>query len=74
MWTILLHQYRSELDLSSIQLDGAQTRAHRGGQLVSYQKHRADETTNLLFLSDKKGNLVGVSYLIEGRHHDSYQI
>jgi len=63
-----------ELDLSSIQLDGSQTRVHRSGQLVSYQKRRADETTNLLFLSDKRGNLVGVSAPIEGRHHDSYQI
>ena len=74
MWIILLHEYRTELDLSSMQLDGSQTRAHRGGEFVSYQKRRADETTNFLFLSDKKGNIVGISEPISGNHHDLFEI
>jgi len=74
MWVSLLDQYRSHLDLSSMQVDGSQTRSHRGGEAVSYQKRRADQTTNLLFLSDKKGNIVGISNPIDGKHHDLYQI
>lgn len=74
IWLVLLHQYRTELDLSSLQLDGAQTRTHRGGEFVSYQKRRTDETTNFLFLPDKKGHIVGISEPISGKHHDLYQI
>ena len=70
MWVGLLEKYKSYLDLSSIQLDGSQTRANRGGNKVGFQLRKADESTNFLYLDDNQGALVAISEPISGEHHD----
>jgi len=70
----LLDFYRGLLDLSSISLDGSQTIAKRGGQEVSYQGRKKAKTTNLLFLTDKSGIIIGFSNPISGKHNDLYEI
>ncbi|GAB3509005.1 transposase [Emticicia fontis] len=70
MWINLLKQYKNLLDLSSIQLDGSQTRANRGGEKVGFQFRKADESTNFLYLCDNQGVLVAISEPISGEHHD----
>jgi len=70
----LLDKYRLFLDLSSISLDGSQTIAKRGGEEVSYQGRKKAKTTNILFLTDKSGLIVGFSQPISGKHNDQYEI
>lgn len=40
MWVRLLEHYKSHLDLSSIQLDGSQTRANRGGSKEAFNSEK----------------------------------
>ena len=70
MFVSLLSAYKHFLDLSSVQLDGSQARANRGGQAVGFQHRKADETTNFLYLCDNQGVLVAISDPISGQHHD----
>lgn len=74
VWQALLKNYRHQLDLSSVQLDGSQTIAKRGGCAVGYQRRRKAETTNMLYLVDNSGMIVSCSEAISGEHHDIYQI
>lgn len=74
MWIGLLAKYKNHLDLSSIQLDGSQTRANRGGNKVGFQFRKADESTNFLYLCDKQGILIAISEPISGEHHDLAEI
>lgn len=74
LWNGLLCQHKSQLDLSSIQLDGTHTIAKRGGQKVGYQGRKKNKTTNLLILSDAQGIPIGCSQPIEGNHNDAYRL
>jgi len=51
MWTKLLELNKSQLDMSSVQLDGSHTPAKRGGEAVAYQNRKKSKTTNALFLT-----------------------
>ena len=72
LWMSLLKKYKNILDMSCVQLDGTQTRAHQGGEAVGFQARRADECTNFLCLSDNQGILLGISEPISGNHHDVF--
>lgn len=74
VWRSLLKKYRAELDLSTVQLDGSQTIAKRGGSAVGYQGRKKAKTTNMLYLVDNQGMIVSCSEAISGEHHDLYQI
>lgn len=62
------------LDLSSIELDGSHTPAKNGGDAIGYQGRKAANTTNMLFISDNQGIMLGLSTPQEGQHHDLFQI
>ena len=74
MWNKLLSLHKSELDLSSVQLDGSHTPAKRGGEAVGYQMRKKSKTTNALFLTDRKGIPLAMSEPIEGNHNDLYEV
>ena len=74
VWQNLLSQNKQSLDLSSIQLDGSQTLAKKGGQSVKYQYRKRAKTTNALFLTDKKGQILVMSPPISGNHNDLFLI
>ena len=46
VWGIVLHRYRSFLDMSSVELDGSHTTALRGGECCGYQGRKKRKTTN----------------------------
>jgi transposase len=74
VWVALLAQHRQLLDLSSVQLDGSQSIAHNGGEAVGYQKRKAANSSNSLFLADNQGLMLSCSSPVSGQHHDLYQI
>lgn len=74
LWTALLKAYKSNLDMSSTQLDGSHTPAKRGGEAVAYQARKKCKTTNMLFWTDKQGFPLVVSNPIAGNHHDLFDI
>lgn len=73
-WIELLRTHKHLLDLSSVQLDGTLSRAHRGGEAVGFQGRRQDQCTNFLAISDSKGVLIALSNPISGEHHDLFEI
>ena len=74
MWTRLLSLYKSDLEMSSIQLDGSHTPAKRGGEAVAYQNRKKSKTTNALFLTDKNGLPLAMSEPISGNHNDLFKV
>lgn len=70
----LLDKYRSELDMSSVDLDGSHTAALRGGEEVGYQSRKRRKTTNALYLTERQGLLIAMSSPKSGEHHDVHDI
>lgn len=70
----IFEKYKRYLDLSSIQLDGSQSLAKRGGESVGYQFRRKGATSNMLFLCDNNGIPLSCSKVIPGNRHDVYDI
>lgn len=73
-WIALLDKYKSELDMSSIDIDGSHTTALRGGEQVAYQGRKKRKTNNSIYLTDRQGIPLAFSTLVSGNHHDVYQI
>ena len=73
-WIQLLSRHKSELDLSSGDIDGSHTPAMRGGQQVAYQGRKKKKTTNAIFFTDRQGVPLAMSEPMSGNHHDCYQI
>jgi len=74
LWQRILTKYKRLLDLSSANLDGSHTIAKRGGESVGYQRRKRAETTNMLFLSDSRGQFLACSQPISGQHNDLWHI
>lgn len=74
LWETLLSKYKGRVDFSNGQLDGSHTPAKRGGEQVAYQGRKKSKTTNMLFISDSKGNMLSCSDPIAGNHNDLYKI
>jgi transposase len=70
VWVSLLSAHKKHLDMSTIQLDGTQTRCYKARQSSGYQSRKADQSTNLLFLSDNQGVLLALSDPVSGQHHE----
>jgi len=73
-WIHLLASNHSELDMSSVQLDGSHTPAKKGGEAVGYQGRKASNTTNSLFFADNSGQMIAMSTPQDGAHHDLFEI
>ena len=65
---------KTELDLSSVDIDGSHTPALRGGEEVAYQGRKKKKTTNSLYLTDRQGLPLALSSPVAGNHHDLYNI
>lgn len=74
IYTKLLWAKRSNLDMSSINLDGSHTPAKRGGHRVGYQGRKKSKMTNMLILTDNQGVAIGCSEPISGEHNDSFEL
>lgn len=73
-WIQLLKKHKSQIDLSSGDLDGSHTPAIRGGEEVGYQGRKKRKTTNSLYLTDRKGLPIAMSEPVSGNHNDLYNI
>lgn len=74
VWIGILSAHKSNLDLSSMQLDGSHTPCKQGGEAVGYQKRKAAKTTNSLFLADNQGQMLACATPQSGQHHDLFNI
>lgn len=73
-WESLLGRNRDKIDLSSADLDGSHTVARRGGEEVGGAAHKAAQTTNAIFITDRQGIPVAISEPKSGKHHDVHEI
>ncbi len=73
-WIELLKANKSNLDLSSGDIDGSHTTALRGGQEVGYQGRKKRKTTNAIYLTDRQGLPIAMSEPISGNHNDLFDI
>ena len=74
VWHHVMSKYKSQLDLSSIELDGTHSTCKSSGEQVGYQGRKKARTTNMIFITDLNGNVIGSSEPISGEHHDSFEI
>ena len=74
LWKAMLELNKSNLDMSSVELDGSQTPAKRGGEAVGYQGRKKSKTTNMLFLTDRQGIPLACSEPVSGNHNDIFEI
>lgn len=73
-WVSFLRSHKTDLDLSSVDLDGSHTTAVRGGEGVQYQGRKKRKTTNALYLTDRQGLPLAMSEPVSGNHNDLYNI
>lgn len=66
--------HRHLLRTLTVQLDGTHTRTHGATELVGYQGRKKSKTSNLLFLCDHTGLIIGYSEVVAGNHHDAFEI
>ena len=50
-WVIVLHRYRSFLDMSSVELDGSHTTALRGGECCGYKRCKKRKAINAKYVT-----------------------
>lgn len=70
----IFEKHKGLLDMSSIQLDGSQTLAKRGGEKVGYQSRKRGVASNMLFFCDDNGVPLSCSEVVAGNHHDVFDI
>lgn len=70
----VLDNSREELDMSSVSLDGSHTIAKKGGEAVAYQGRKKARTTNILFLTDKRGLPLIQGRPVAGNHNDLHEV
>lgn len=73
-WIQLLKNNKSNIDLSSGDLDGSHTTALKGGQQVGYQGRKKRKTTNAIYLTDRQGLPIAMSEPVSGNHNDLFDI
>ena len=73
-WVNILAENKSNLDLSSGDIDGSHTIALRGGEQTAYQGRKKRKTTNSLYLADRQGLPLSMSEPVAGNHNDLYEI
>lgn len=73
-WESPLGRNRDMIDLSSADLDGSHTVARRGGEEVGGAAHKAAQTTNAIFITDRQGIPMAMSEPKSGKHHDVHEI
>ena len=74
VWGIVLHRYRSFLDMSNVELGGSHTTTLRGGECCGYQGRKKRTTTNAIYATDRQGIPLGMSTPVSGSHNDVYNI
>ena len=74
VWGIVLHRYRSVLDMFSVELDGSHTTALRGGECCGYQGRKKRKTTDAIYVTDSQGIPLAMSTPVSGSHNDVYNI
>ena len=70
VWGIVLHRYRSILDMSGVELDGSHTPALRVGECCGYQVRKKRKTTNAIYVTDNQGIPLAMSTPVSGSHND----
>ena len=73
-WCKILDKHHANLDLSSSDLDGSHTRTLRGGEEVGHHTRKRQKSTNALYLTDRQGLPLAMSFPVAGNHNDLYQI
>jgi transposase len=73
-WIQLLKNNKSNIDLSSGDIDGSHTTALKGGEQVGYQGRKKRKTTNSIYLTDRQGLPLAMSEPVSGNHNDLFDI
>lgn len=70
VWGIVLHHYRSFLDMSGVELGGSHTPALRVGECCGYQVRKKRKTTNAIYVTDSQGIPLAMSTPASGSQND----
>ena len=74
VWVIILHRYRSFLDMSSVELDGSHTTAFRGRECCGNQGDKKRTPPNAIYVTNRQGIPLAMSTPVSGSHNDLHNI
>lgn len=74
VWQGSIMTISTDLNLSALNLDGSHAIAKKGGESVAYQGRKKAKTSNILPITDGRGNIVASTGIIAGHHHDAYNL
>jgi transposase len=74
VWQGSIVTVKDDLNLSEFNLDGTHTLAKKGGESVAYSGRKHANTSNILPILEGKGYIVASTGIIEGSHHDAYNL
>ena len=74
IYSRVLKNNKSTLDLSIAHIDGSHSPVYRGGEKAKYQGRKKRTTTNALFLADNQGIPLAMAEPQSGNHTDLYEI
>ena len=62
------------MDTENLNLDGTHSLVKKTAESVSYQLRKKGKTSNVLIMTDGKGITISIGNILEGNHHDSFDI
>lgn len=65
---------QAEVDTHHINLDGSHALAKKGGEAVAYQGRKKGKTSNVLPITDAKGNILATTGIVAGNHNDAFEL
>lgn len=74
MWQESILAIADELNLSELNLDGSHALAKKGGESVAYQRRKRAKTSNILPITDGKGNIIASTGMIAGNRNDAFNL
>lgn len=64
----------TEIDTHHLNLDGSHALAKKGGEAVAYQGRKKGKTSNVLPITDAKGNILATTGIVAGNHNDAFDL
>lgn len=63
-----------QIDTHHLNLDGSHALAKKGGEAVAYQGRKKAKTSNILPITDAKGNILATTGIVAGNHNDAFEL
>ena len=74
VFELMFKTFLEILDTENLNLDGTHSLVKKSAESVAYQPRKKGKTSNILMMTDGKGIPISIGYILEGNHHDLFEI